>query len=49
MMFLGANLMPENLETGEFKVGGTADFDDLEAIPVVAYSGEVIPNVPRSC
>ena len=44
----GANLLPENLETGEFKVGGEATFSDLEPIPVVAYSGEKIPNVPRS-
>lgn len=38
----GANLLPEGLETGEFKVGGTAEFDDLEPINVVAYSGDKI-------
>lgn len=39
----GANLLPENLETGEFKVGGEATFDDLDPIPVVAYSGDKLP------
>lgn len=38
----GANLLPEGLETGEFKVGGTAEFDDLEPINVIAYSGDKI-------
>lgn len=38
----GANLLPEGLETGEFKIGGTAEFDDLEPINVVAYSGDKI-------
>ena len=42
----GSNLLPENLETGEFKIGGEATFEDLEPIPVVAYSGDKIPNVP---
>ena len=46
MMYRGANLLPENLETGEFKVGGEATFNDLEPIPIVAYSGDKIPNVP---
>lgn len=32
------------LETGEFKVGGTAEFDELEsAITVIAYSGDKVP------
>lgn len=38
----GANLLPEGLETGEFKIGGTAEFDDLEPINIVAYSGDKI-------
>lgn len=38
----GANLLPEGLETGEFKVNGTAEFDDLETVSVVAYSGDTI-------
>lgn len=40
----GANLLPEGLETGEFKVGGTAEIDDLECAYVVAYSGDEIKN-----
>ena len=35
--------MPEGLETGEFKVSGTAEFDELETVNVVAYSGDNIP------
>ena len=42
----GSNLIPENLETGEYVVGGTAEFDDLEPINVVAYSGENVPTIP---
>ena len=34
----GANLIPEGLETGEFKVGGVADFDELIPVAIVAYS-----------
>ena len=34
----GANLIPEGLETGEFKVSGTANFDDLQPVAVIAYS-----------
>lgn len=34
----GANLIPEGLETGEFKVDGTANFDDLQPVAVIAYS-----------
>lgn len=37
--------MPEALETGEYKVGGTAEFDDLEPCYVVAYSGDSVPNL----
>lgn len=35
----GANLIPENLETGEYKVGGTANITGLNPIYVCAYSG----------
>lgn len=34
----GANLLPETLETGEYKVGGTAEIDDLEPWYIVAYA-----------
>lgn len=34
----GANLVPEGLETGEYKIGGTAEFDELEPIYIIAYS-----------
>lgn len=44
-MYLGNNLLPEGLETGEFKVGGTAEFDELEPINIIAYSGS---NYPRT-
>ena len=34
----GANLIPEGLETGEFVIGGTADFtDELTPLYVIAY------------
>lgn len=42
----GANLLPESLETGEFKVSGTAEFDELEPVNIVAYSGDKIPITP---
>lgn len=35
----GANLIPENLETGEFKVAGTANVTGLSPVYVCAYSG----------
>ena len=38
----GANLVPEGLESGEFKVGATAAVADLEAYPVVAYTNDTI-------
>ena len=38
----GANLVPEGLEAGEFKVGATASVSDLEAYPVVAYTKDTI-------
>lgn len=34
----GANLIPENLETGEFKVGGTANVTGLSPVYVWAYT-----------
>ena len=43
-MFLGNNLIPEDLETGEFKIDGTAEFDELEPVYIVAYSGNEIKN-----
>lgn len=36
----GANLIPENLETGEYKIGGTANVTGLEPVFVCAYSGD---------
>ena len=38
----GANLVPEGLEAGEFKVNATASVADLEAYPVVAYTNDTI-------
>lgn len=35
----GANLIPEGLELGEPKVEGTAEFDELEPVYLVAFSG----------
>lgn len=37
-MYHGANLLPENLETGEYKVGGTAEINDLQPWYIVAYA-----------
>ena len=49
----GANLIPENLETGEYKIAGTGDVQNLEPIYVIAYTGYTIkykensaPTVP---
>ncbi len=42
----GANLNPETLETGEYKVGAMAELDDLEPISIIAYSGDTFPNIP---
>lgn len=36
----GSNLLPESLETGEYKVGGTAEIDDLEPWYIVAYADD---------
>lgn len=33
----GANLFPEGLETGEFKIEATANFEELEPLYVIAY------------
>lgn len=38
MIFHGNNLIPEGLETGEFKIEGTAEIDGLNPIYIVAYS-----------
>lgn len=38
MIFLGNNLIPEGLETGEYKIGGTAEFNELEPIYIVVYT-----------
>lgn len=40
----GANLIPEGLETGEFKVGGVAQFEELEPVYIIAYSGDTYQN-----
>ena len=42
----GANLLPESLETGEYKVGGTAEFDNLEPVWCLAYLGDTILGNP---
>lgn len=39
-MFHGANLVPEDLETGEYKVQGTASVQDLEPVYITAYSNQ---------
>lgn len=36
----GANLIPEGLELGEPKVEGTAEFNELEPVYLVAFSGD---------
>ena len=45
-MYHGNNLIPEGLETGEFKIDSTSELEDLEPITVIAYSGEKISH-PR--
>lgn len=37
--FLGANLLPENFETGDPVINATASIDDLKPYAIVAYSG----------
>ena len=41
----GANLLPEGLETGELKANGTAEFDELEPVNIIAYSGDKAPRI----
>ena len=36
---IGANLLPENLETGEYKIAGVGGVDNLTPIYVIAYTG----------
>lgn len=38
----GANLNPENLESGEYKIGGFADIQDLECYAIWAFSDREI-------
>lgn len=38
MIHHGNNLIPEGLEFGELKIGGTADFDDLLPVAIIAYT-----------
>ena len=38
----GANLVPEGLESGEYKIGASASIADLVAYPVVAYTKDTI-------
>lgn len=45
-IFHGANLLPENLETGEYKVNGTAEFDNLEPVWCIAYLGDSLNGKP---
>ena len=44
MTFHGSNLLPEDFETGEFKIDGTSEISDLEPITVIAYSGDNIKD-----
>lgn len=44
MIYLGNNLLPEDFETGEFKIDGTSEISDLEPITVIAYSGDNIKD-----
>lgn len=37
-MFLGANLIPEGLETGEYKIAGTAEIDGMQPLYIIAYT-----------
>lgn len=40
MIYHGANLIPEGLETGEFKVGGVGDLNDFEPRYIIAFTGD---------
>lgn len=44
----GANLLPEGLELGEVTVGGSADFDDLDPVYVVAFTDTTFKGSPLS-
>ena len=41
-MFLGANLIPEGLETGEYKIDASGELSDMDPVTVFVYSGETI-------
>lgn len=42
MMYLGANLVPEGLETGEYTINASAELSDMEPVTIIAYSGDYI-------
>lgn len=44
MTYHGANLLPEGLELGEMKISGTAGYDDLEPLFIIAFTGDHIGN-----
>lgn len=44
----GANLIPENLETGEYIVNADSEFDDLKPAYIIAYSGDTYDGDPIS-
>lgn len=44
MIYLGANTIPEGLELGELKVNGTAGFDELEPVFIIAFTGDHLGN-----
>lgn len=39
---VGANLIPENLETGEYKIGGVGGVENLAPVYIIAYTGYTI-------
>lgn len=39
---VGANLLPEGVETGEYKIAGTASLSDLEPVYILVYSDKYI-------
>lgn len=39
---VGANLVPEGVETGEYKIGGTSSLSDLEPVYILVYSDKTI-------
>lgn len=46
VIHLGANLIPESLEVGEYKVASTTDVSDLEPAYITAYSDKTIKLYP---